>query len=444
MKPLLVVDVAALSPALALRSDRTPNLSDLIARGSFGALEPVFPALTIPVQASLTTGVEPSGHGMVANGIFERESREVHFWHQPESLLRAPRFWTRLRGEEKGLKVAMLFWQNSKYGDADIVVTPHPIHTEKGEVLSHCYSKPAGLYDALEARLGPFPLHHYWGPMAGPPSSEWIARCVETVLAEHRPTITFAYLPLLDYSTQRLGPAAPPVLDDLSKVDSLLGRLHGAAAKAGAAMIVLSEYGMSPVSGACEINRAFRRAGWIAVRTIQGQEFLEIGDCRAFAMVDHQVAHVFVRGGAGREVAQFLRKEFPGTRVLESEEDRRGLHIHHERSGDLVAVAPKDKWFAYPWWLDPARAPSFSRTVDIHRKPGYDPLELFLDPSRKGVAQDPLLVKGSHGAPPDREAEMGIFASSVPVPGWERRTQVRAIEVPAVLEQLLALGAAES
>jgi predicted AlkP superfamily pyrophosphatase or phosphodiesterase len=407
MPRLLVANVAALSAELVMRGDRTPNLSDLIATGSFAPLVPVFPALTVPVQASLTTGVDPSVHGMIANGILERDSCEVHFWHQPESLLEAPRFWA-----GRGWRVAMLFWQNSKYGAADIVVTPHPIHTETGETIPHCYSRPAGLYDELEAELGPFPLHHYWGPMAGLPSSEWIVRCTERVLDRFEPDLTLTYLPHLDYNAQRHGPSSPEVAKDLEAVDALIGRLAQAARRAGAEFVVVSEYGMSPVSGAIEINRMFRRQGWIGVRRIRGQEYLELGDCKAFAMVDHQVAHVYVRGIACEQVAEFVASLDPRVEILDSEERKRAWGVAHERAGDLVLIAPEDRWFAYPWWLEEEAAPSFARTVDIHRKPGYDPLELFFDPRSRCIAQDPALVRGSHGRPPRNVGQMGVIVSS--------------------------------
>lgn len=401
---LLVIDAAALSPALATRGDLVPNLCDLIADGVFAALRPVTPAVTIPMQATLTTGVGPEKHGMIANGLFERDACEIHFWHQPSSLVQAPRFW-----EGSGKKVAMLFWQNSKYGPADVVVTPHPIHTETAETVPVLYTKPVELNAALLGKIGPFPLHKYWGPIAGIESSQWIAKATTHVMESTAPDLTFTYLPHLDYNLQRLGPSNKAIESDVRRVDAVIGELAAAAKKLGVDVVVLSEYGMSDVTGAIEINRIFRRRGWIGVRDIKGTEYLELGDCRAFAMVDHQVAHIYLRGLPEAEVVDALA----GVRVVRPAE----VGLDHERSGDLVAIAPRDQWFAYYWWLDDAKAPTFARTVDIHRKPGYDPCDLFFDPARKCIPTNPALVKGSHGRPPETEAEMGIFAANFPVKG---------------------------
>lgn len=396
---LLVINVAALSPALATRSDLVPNLSDLIADGAFAALKPVLPATTIPMQATLTTGALPSKHGMIANGLYERDAQEVHFWHQPNSLVQAPRFW-----EGLGKKVAMLFWQNSKYGPTDVVVTPHPIHTETGEAVAALYTKPAGLNAELVAKFGPFPLHKYWGPIAGIESSQWIAKATLHVMETAKPDLTLTYLPHLDYNLQRLGPSSKAIENDVKAVDALIGELAAAAKKSGAGVVVLSEYGMSDVTGAIEINRIFRKRGWIGVRDIKGTDYLELGDCKAFALVDHQVAHVYLNGVRESEVVDAL----PGVKLVQPSE----VGLDHERAGDLVAIAPRGQWFTYYWWEDDARAPTFARTVDIHRKPGYDPCDLFFDPVKKCIPIAPAMVKGSHGRPPESEAEMGVFAAN--------------------------------
>ncbi len=116
-----------------------------------------------------------------------------------------------------------------------------------------------------------------------------------------------------------------------------------------------------------------------------------------------------------------LLEQLPGVDRVLDREAQAAVHLDHARAGDLVAVAEPDAWFTYYYWLDDRKAPDFARTVDIHRKPGYDPVELLLDPAiripalavgwklfmRKlgfrrlldVIPLDAALVKGSHGRP---------------------------------------------
>jgi predicted AlkP superfamily pyrophosphatase or phosphodiesterase len=222
----------------------------------------------------------------------------------------------------------------------------------------------------------------------------------------------------------------------VAQIDALVGQLRDVCRPLGVKIVVLSEYGMSEVQGSIDLNRFFRRQGWIGVNSIKGKEYIELGDCAAFAMVDHQVAHIYIRSGMVREVRSAIQSEFPSVRLLDRKEQT-DLRIAHERSGDLVAIAPRDRWFSYAWWLDDDRAPSFARTVDIHRKPGYDPLELFIDPEKKGISFDTNRIKGSHGRPPESEHEMGVFISPRPL-DIPRGARVRAPEVAGYLSRLVA------
>lgn len=430
---LLVINCAALSPKLALRSDLAKNISAIIEKGGYLPLNPVFPAVTIPVQASITTGAYPDEHGMVANGVFEHEMYETHFWHQPDQQLCRERFWTKLRDQKK-LSVAMLFWQTSKFSDTEIVNTPHPIHTETGEVISTCYSKPNDLYEKLVAKFGDFPLHRYWSPLANHESSQWIVNCTKYVLENFTPDITFTYLPHLDYSTQRTGPESSLVLQDFIILDQMIGTLTETATKCGVQVVVLSEYAMQSVNGSIDINREFRKAGLTAIRNIKGKEYIELGDCKAFAMVDHQMAHVYLNQADPADVKKIVQKIHPQIEILETDEDKNKYRINHPRSGDMILIAPLDKWFSYYWWFDNSLAPTFASTVDIHRKPGYDPLDLFFDPSTKRISMDTNQVKGSHGRPPRSTDEMGVFISSQPVP---KKPHIEAVDVAEYLQGLI-------
>jgi len=399
MRRTLVINCAALAPASIADPSLTPNLSHMASEGCALGLQPSLPAVTCSVQATLLTGRAPADHGIVANGFYLADLGEVRFWEQSARLLGAPHAWTRL---PRRPRVAMLFWQNALHADVDCMITPKPMHTESG-LLADCYSRPADLYGRLREALGEFPLHRYWGPMAGIESSEWIAAATEHVWRELRPDLCLTYLPHLDYNTQRLGPDPAGLAGDLRALDALAGRLAETARADGADVIVLSEYSLSPVSRPVALNRVLRDAGLLALRDLGGREYLDCGACRAFAVADHQVAHVYLpavadaeRDTMARRVAAILQATDGVDEVLDADaQAARG--IRHARSGDLVCIAKPDAWFTYYWWLDDAKAPDFARTVDIHRKPGYDPVELFADAATRSIPLDASLVRGSHG-----------------------------------------------
>ena len=405
---VLVINIAALAPE---HVPQCPALSRLAASGWSAPMTPVFPAVTCTAQATLTTGKPPSAHGIIANGLFDRDKLEVAFWEQPATLVQAPRLWDILKQRNPAATCAVLFWQHSLYANADIVVTPKPIHLEHG-MVSWCYSKPAGYYEDLCRWLGKFKLHNYWGPLAGIGSSRWIAAAAARTLRTKQPDLTMVYLPHLDYGFQKHGPDSPRTARDLQQVDALVAEIVEAAAP-GTTVFVVSEYSIVPVTGAILPNQLLRRAGLLAVREIGGGEYLDIERSAAFAMVDHQVAHIYCKPGSVE----------PALRTLAAA----GVEFRppdHPRSGELVAVAPRDKWFAYYWWLEPRRAPPFARHIDIHRKPGYDPCELWFDWPRLRVPMRPELVKGSHGRD---DAPAACIVSGPQAP--ERRERVAMTDV---------------
>ena len=322
------------------------------------------------------------------------------------------------------------------YSTADFAVTPRPQYPADGRKLPDIHTHPAALRDELQRELGTFPLFRFWGPAADITCSDWIGKCAARVWERQKPTLSLVYLPHLDYNLQRLGPNHPDIPKDLRAVDAVCGALIAQAEKDGAAVIVLSEYGITEVGGAVPLNQVLRRAGLLAVRREDAGEILDAGASEAFAVVDHQLAHVYVkRRERIEEVAQLLRAQ-AGVEAVWGEAEKRAHGLDHPRSGELVAVSARDRWFSYPYWLDDALAPDFARTVDIHRKPGYDPVELFLDPAlalpklkiaatllrRKlgfralldVIPLDTSLVKGSHGRLPDTAAEGPVFITNDP------------------------------
>lgn len=433
MRQTLVLDVVGLTPALL---EHAPNLKALAAAGGLRPLTTVLPAVTTTVQSTFVTGLLPRDHGIVGNGWYFRDLAEVWLWRQSNRLVEGEKLWEAAKRRDPAFTCAKLFWWYNMYATADYTVTPRPMYPADGRKLPDIYTQPAGLRDELQRELGSFPLFRFWGPTADIESTRWIARSALRVLERERPTLTLVYLPHLDYSLQRLGPSHPSIAAEVAAVDALCGELIEAARRAGAAVVVLSEYGITEVSRPVHVNRALRRAGWLAVREELGREQLDAGASQAFAVADHQVAHVYVaRPELVPEVAALLR-ELPGVERVLDAEGKRDAGLDHPRSGELVAIADAHSWFTYYHFLDDDRAPDYARTVDIHRKPGYDPAELFVDPRLKAaklriglrlaqkvlgmrylmdvIPLDATLVRGSHGRLTDRAEDGPLFITSEP------------------------------
>jgi predicted AlkP superfamily pyrophosphatase or phosphodiesterase len=381
MNPTLVILAVGLSPALV--GAHTPNLQRLAKRGALRALTTVTPAVTCTVQSTLVTGRMPSGHGAVANGWYFRDLSEIWLWRQSNRLIDGEKIWDAAKMRDRAFTCAKMFWWYNMYSSADWSATPRPMYPADGRKIPDHYAHPTALHDELDAKLGPFPLFKFWGPLADITSSEWIAKATLHVMATRNPTLTLTYLPHLDYNLQRLGPdlGHPRIQRDLKEIDAVCGTLIDDAAASGREVIVVSEYGITPVSDAVHINRALREAGLIAVRAEEfGREVLDPGASAAFALADHQIAHVYVNDRSRLGAVRALLERLDGVERVLDEDGKRAAGLDHPRSGELVAISKAARWFSYYYWLDDARAPDFARTVDIHRKPGYDPVELFVDP----------------------------------------------------------------
>ena len=431
---LLVIDVVGLVPSLM-----GPRLAALAARGWQRSLAPVFPAVTCTAQASMLTGRRPDGHGIVANGWYFHDLSEVWFWRQSNRLVQGPKVWETARRTRPDLRVAKLFWWFNMYSTADIAVTPRPEYPADGRKVPGIYTEPPELRGRLEQRLGPFPLFRFWGPAADISSTRWIADSALDVLERDRPDLALVYLPHLDYVLQREGPGHPLVAVHAREVDEQAGRLVDAAEAQGMQVLVVSEYGIGAVRRPVFPNRVLREAGWLRVLWQDSVgETLDAGASRAFAVCDHQVAHVYVADPGDVPAVAARLREVPGVAQVLVGQARRAAGLDHPRSGQIVLESEPEAWFAYPYWLDDARAPDFARTVDIHRKPGYDPAELFLDPERSAVKLriawrllqkklglralldviplDPSPVAGSHG---HRPTDAGLWPLAIGGPGLE-------------------------
>ncbi len=445
MQRTLVILVVGLTPSLVGR--HTPNLARLAARGAMRPLQTVVPAVTCTVQSTLVTGLPPSGHGAVANGWYFRDLAEVLLWRQSNRLVTGEKIWEAGRARDRAFTCAKMFWWYNMYSTADWSATPRPMYPADGRKIPDHYTHPMELRDELDARLGQFPLFKFWGPLADITSSDWIARATLHVMRTRRPTLTLTYLPHLDYNLQRLGPDLehPRIQKDLAEIDALCGELIEAAEQSGQRVVVVSEYGITPAvgpaegpgGGAIHINRALRGQGLLAYRMEMGREVFDAGASAAFALADHQVAHVYVRRKRRIAEVRAVLEGIEGVEAVWGDDEKRANGLDHQRSGELVAIAAPGRWFSYYWWFDDARAPDYARTVDIHRKPGYDPVELFFDPElrspklvsawklarRKAGFRGLLdviscnrtdLVKGTHGRLAERPEDGPLVISSEP------------------------------
>lgn len=433
MNRTLVLNVVGMTPALL---PHAPNLAALAKQGAVRPLNTITPAVTTTVQSTFVTGALPREHGIVGNGWYFRDLSEIWLWRQSNRLVGGEKLWDEARRRDASFTCAKLFWWYNMYSTADIAVTPRPMYPADGRKLPDIYTHPPELRDELQHSLGQFPLFNFWGPTANIASSRWIGQCALRVLKKDRPTLTLVYLPHLDYNLQSLGPNHPEIVRDVAQVDAVCGELIEVAQRDGMHVVVLSEYGITEVSRPVHINRALRQAGWLRVRNELGREQLDAGASDAFAVADHQIAHVYVARPELVDKVADLLCSLPGVERVLDEAGKREVGLDHSRSGELVAIARADSWFTYYHFLDDARAPDYARTVDIHRKPGYDPVELFLDPAQPLVKArivwkliqkklgfrylmdviplDPTLVKGSHGRPTDDAKDGPLFITSAP------------------------------
>jgi len=423
--PIVLINAVGLTTRLLAHAPRLRALAD---RGWRRTLVEAVPAVTCTAQATILTGKSPREHGIVANGWYFRDTGEVRFWQQSNRLIQAePLYETAARvaaARGRSFRCAKLFWWFNQGAAVDLSVTPKPFYAADGNKAFGISGTPFGLTDRLESKLGRFPFPSFWGPMAGLPATDWIARCAAEILTTERPDLTLVYLPHLDYDPQRYGPSGSDMPRLVGELDEAAAPILDAAERAGARVWVVSEYGHRDVSRPVYLNRTLRAAGLLSPRPGPFGEVFDPMASRAFAVCDHQLAHVYVKNDGDRAaVSELISAQLGVARVL-SGDARAEFGLDHERSGEIIVLSDPDAWFAYPFWLDDRVAPDYARTVDIHRKPGYDPCELFFDPKirwPKGrvlrrvlrkklgfrmlmnvVPLDASIVRGSHGL---READ---------------------------------------
>jgi predicted AlkP superfamily pyrophosphatase or phosphodiesterase len=431
MNRTVVLNVVGLTRSLL--GEHTPMLNTLAA-GSV-AVNAVTPAVTCSAQTTYLTGRMPSKHGIVANGWYFRELGEIWFWRQSNRLVQSEKIWHAAKKHNPDFTCANLFWWYNMITDADIALTPRPLYCADGRKLPDCYSIPMDLRDRFNSSFGQFPLFKYWGPMTSIESSRWIAKAAMAVEKDYAPTLNLIYLPHLDYVLQRVGPNGD-IARDLKEIDTLCGELIQFFQERRCRIIVLSEYGITPVGKPIHPNRILRNAGCLSVKTDLNREYLDPGTCKAFAVADHQIAHIYIKDSKKIPELKMLFEKVPGVEHVLDETGKKAFGLNHHRSGELVLVADRDAWFTYYYWNDDQKAPDYAKTVNIHAKPGYDPCELFIDPQLSFskvkigwtllkkmlgfrylldvIPLDPGLVKGSHGRVTENPDKGPILMTSAP------------------------------
>jgi predicted AlkP superfamily pyrophosphatase or phosphodiesterase len=437
-KHLIIIDIAGLEPK-HVGEDKTPNISKLIETGQIAKLKPVFPAVTCTVQTSILSGTYPETHGIISNGLYDKRNYMVSFWEQSSNFVQADRIWDILKRERPDIGAAAIFWQNTMYANANVVLTPRPLHMEN-QMIMWCYSKPLSFYEQMANEIGKFDLSTYWGPLASSQSSKWIGRATEYTLENKMPNILFTYLPNLDYVIQREGTSGKNLDQEIATADEIVGNIVKKSQALGiredSEFIILSEYAFTDVSQDIPLNRIFREHGLLTVREIEGFEFLDLEHSEAFAMVDHQVAHIYLKEDKETQVKRIL----DGVQGISTVLDTKGkqmLNINHPRSGNLIAICEKRKWFSYYWWFQEEKSPPFASRVDIHRKPGYDPSELFIDPSTMKIPLNGKKVRASHGRIPlhNDDEGFGIYVSNQKSIPMDNDNVVNAVSIGKYLTE---------
>jgi len=459
MQRSAIINVVGLTPGLI--GKETPHISQFFEKQQSATIEPCFPALTCSAQATYLTGKTPSEHGIVGNGWYDRAYGEHRFWKQSNRLVRGEKLWDRLRRKDPDLVCANLFWWFNMHSSVDLSITPRPLYPADGRKVFDIHTQPMELREAIKSDLGDFPFPAFWGPTAGIASSEWIAKSAQWTEEKHHPSLSLVYLPHLDYDLQRYGNDLEKITPALQEIDTVVGELIKYYEERGVKVVLLSEYGISDVNQPVHLNRLFREKGWLEIKNELGFETIELGSSRVFALADHQIAHIYLNDLSIKSQVQKLLEDSPGVQMVLDEPEKTHLKINHPRCGDLVAIAERQVWFTYYYWLDDKKAPDFARCVDIYRKYGYDPVELFFAPAfekakwrvalklahkkmgLRGLMDvidlDATKVRGSHGRPVQNHNERPLIIGDFPqLTQASEDKNSSAITAPQVFDLLYA------
>lgn len=435
MRKLAIVNVAALSPR-EVTPENTPNLWNLAQKGSMSALEAPEPALTCPSHATMVTGLPPKEHGIIGNGWYDPEHAKVLNWGRSDNLVAGEKIWEALSRRAPNSRTANLFWRYCTHAKCALTMTERPTYFSNGRKGADVYASDHAFKQRCVDRLGAFPFFHFWGPKANLKSSEWILGAARLAIEYVDPDLLLCYAPGLDYDIQRFGPDHEITRATLKAGDAMFGRFLAYLESQGREVVVVSDYGFTEVSAPVLPNVALRQAKLLEVDAAANGEWLEPGASQAFAVCDNQVAHIYISDDRDVEQVRRLLLELDGVAEVLGEDGQRSPALGHKRSGQLLAIAERDRWFAYPYWLQTDAAPDFSKCVDIFNKPGFDPCELLLRPGAFGamhaakrfaqmktgirapfdvICTDPSKIKGSRNVRPQSADEQATLLTS-----WQR------------------------
>lgn len=444
MKKTVVIDIVGLSSSVI--GEHTPFLHAYSQKNHLRTIKPMLPAVTTSVQSTYLTGKWPSEHGIVGNGWYDRVDNEQKFWKQSNKLVQAENIWDRAKREDPTFTVSQMFWWYNMNTTADYTCTPRPNYLADGRKIPDCYAQPASLRDELQQTLGQFPLFKFWGAGANIESTQWIANASKITDDKYDPTLTLIYLPHLDYCQQKFGPDLNKIASELREIDEVVKDLVEFYERKGANIVLLSEYGIAPTNNPIHLNRKFRQEGLLEIRVERGLELLDMGESKAFVIADHQVGHVYINDKSVTEKVKNILGNTTGVNLILDKVGQKEYHIDHERSGDLVIMSDPDYWFTYYFWLDDALAPDYARCVDIHKKPGYDPVEVFMTSKLRAaykllrkklgfryvldiVPLDANLIKGSHGSIATEEKYHPILITN----DVQKKENIEAIDIYDVI-----------
>ena len=453
MTKTIVINIVGLTKRLI--GEHTPFIKAFLEKGKSSFIKPVLPAVTCSAQSTYLTGKWPSEHGIVGNGWYFKEENEVKFWRQSNQLVQAPKIWDILKQEDKNFTCSNMFWWYNMYTTADYGVTPRPNYLADGRKIPDVYSYPSNLRDRLQDKLGTFPLFNFWGPKTSIKSSQWIADATIETDKLYDPTLTLVYLPHLDYNLQRHGNNFDKIAKDLREIDEVVKDLIFYYESKNSHIILLSEYGITDVNKPIHLNRVLRKNNLLALREERGLELLDAGASEAFAVADHQICHVYIKNKANLKKIKSIIASIDGVENVYEKSELNAINLDHNRSGDLVVLATTDAWFTYYFWEDDKKAPDYARMVDIHKKPGYDPVEMLTNPNDKLVMLKvawklvkkklgfrtildiiPLnanLIKGSHGVTPSNKEDYPLFITNNS--RYSSKSEIMAIEIFEIIKE---------
>ena len=351
----------------------------------------VFPAVTCTAQATLRTATEAREHGMIANGIFLRNLQRPAFWEQSSQLVSGKRIWEEAR--KNGYTVGMFYFQQSLGEEVDELITPWPIHKHHGGMILKNYSRPLNKKPAGYNEN--FPLQQYWGPLANAKVGN---RIVNDVASFADCDIAFVYIPTLDYDFQRYSATDKKCAKAIALLKQQLEQLFDFAKANNAEVTILGDYEITEVTlPPTQPNLTLREAGYFATRNVNGHLYPDFNHSRAFAMADHEIAHVYIRDANDIAAVKSCLETTGDYAIIE--EHTPSAEWGHDLAGELLLQAKPGSWCAYTWWTLPHEAPDYATHIDIHSKPGYDPCELFFErwafPPK--TCQDLSRIKGTHG-----------------------------------------------